>query len=135
MIGPAKLVVRYANGNLLKGYSQDFSPTAQHFHIRRDLVGGSDPGQRVSLKELKAIFFVRDFAGNHKYNEEKTFRVGKPVNGRKLEVTFTDGESLVGTTTGYDTQRPGFFLFPADDKSNNARMFIVAAAVKNVKFL
>jgi Family of unknown function (DUF6982) len=135
MIGPAKLVVRYTNGNLLKGYSQDFSPTAQYFHVRRNLVGGSDPGQRVSLRDLKAVFFVRDFAGNEAYNEFKDFATGKPLSGRKLEVTFADGELLVGTTTGYDAKRPGFFLFPADDKSNNARMFIVASAVKNVRFL
>ena len=135
MIGPAKLVIRYANGNLLKGYSQDFSPAAQYFHVRRDLVGGSDPGQRVPLRDLKAIFFVRDFAGNKDYNENKSFTNGKPVSGRKLEVTFSDGELLVGTTIGYDAQRPGFFLFPADEKSNNSRMFIVAAAVKNVRFI
>lgn len=60
---------------------------------------------------------------------------GKAVSGKKIEVTFNDGEVLVGTTMGYDAQRPGFFLFPADDKTNNTRMFVVMAAVKSVRFL
>ena len=60
---------------------------------------------------------------------------GKALSGKKIEATFKDGEVLVGTTTGYDTQRAGFFLFPADDKTNNTRTFVAAAAVKNVRFL
>ncbi len=135
MIGPAKIVVRYADGTVLKGYSQDFSPTAQQFHVRRDAVGGSDPGQRVMMRDLKAIFFVRNFAGNSVYKELKEFVVGTPLSGRKMEVTFTDGEVLVGTTTGYDAQRPGFFLFPVDGQSNNARIFIVQTVVKKVRFI
>ena len=135
MIGPAKIVVRYADGTVLKGYSQDFSPTAQQFHVRRDAVGGSDPGQRVMMRDLKAIFFVRNFAGNSAYKEQKEFVVGTPLSGRKMEITFTDGEVLVGTTTGYDAQRPGFFLFPVDGQSNNARIFIVQTVVKKVRFI
>ena len=135
MIGPAKIVIRYADGTVLKGYSQDFSPTAQQFHVRRDAVGGSDPGQRVMMRDLKAIFFVRDFAGNSAYKEQKEFVVGTPLSGRKMEVTFIDGEVLVGTTTGYDAQRPGFFLFPVDGQSNNARIFIVQTVVKKVRFI
>ena len=135
MIGPAKIVVRYANGKMLKGYSQDFSPTASHFHVRRNGAAGSDPGQQVSLRDLKAVFFVRDFSGNNAYEERKTFMAGKAVSGKKIEVTFKDGEVLVGTTMGYDAQRPGFFLFPADDKANNTRMFVVTAAFKGVRFL
>jgi hypothetical protein len=87
------------------------------------------------MRDLKAIFFVRDFAGNSAYKEQKEFVVGTPLSGRKMEVTFTDGEVLVGTTTGYDAQRPGFFLFPVDGQSNNARIFIVQTVVKKVRFI
>jgi hypothetical protein len=135
MIGPAKIVVRYENGSLLKGYAQDFSPGAQYFHVRPEGAGTSEPPTRVIMKELKAVFFVRDFAGNGGYKEEKSFASGKPLSGRKLEVTFQDGEVLVGTTTGYEPNRPGFFLFPADEKSNNVRMYIVAKSVRSVRFV
>jgi hypothetical protein len=135
MIGPAKIVVRYASGKTLKGYSQDFSPTAPHFHVRPNEAVGSGTGQQVLLRDLKAIFFVKNFSGDNSYEERKTFVAGKALSGKKIEVTFKDGEVLVGTTTGYDAQRPGFFLFPADDKTNNTRMFVVTAAVKGVRFL
>ncbi len=87
------------------------------------------------IRDLKAIFFVRDFGGNSAYEEHKKFVAGAPLSGRKMEVTFTDGEVLVGTTTGYDAQRAGFFLFPVDARSNNVRIFIVQAVVRKVKFL
>ncbi|MBM4126013.1 MAG: hypothetical protein FJ247_01510 [Nitrospira sp.] len=135
MIGPAKIVVRYASGKMLKGYSQDFSPTSLNFHVRRNEGAGSEPGQLVSLRDLKAVFFVRDFSGNSTYDEQKMFMAGKALSGKKIEVTFNDGEVLVGTTMGYDAQRLGFFLFPADDQANNTRMFVVMAAVKTVRFL
>jgi hypothetical protein len=135
MVGPAKIVVRFANGKILKGYSQDFFPTSPHFHVRREAAAGSDPGQQVFLRDLKAVFFVRNFAGDNSYEEKKYFVAGKMLSGKKIEVTFKDGEVLVGTTTGYDPQRPGFFLFPADDKGNNTRTFVVAASVKSARFL
>jgi hypothetical protein len=135
MVGPAKIVVRFANGTILKGYSHDFSPLAAHFHVRKDGIAGSEGGQQVLFSDLKAVFFVRHFAGNDSYEERKVFISGKVLSGRKIEVVFKDGEVLVGTTTGYDASRPGFFLFPADDKSNNERIFVLTAAIKAVRFL
>lgn len=135
MVGPAKIVVRFANGKILKGYSQDFSPLAAHFHVRKDGIAGPEGGQQVFIRDLKAVFFVRHFAGNNSFEERKTFVAGKALSGRKIEVIFKDGEVLVGTTTGYDANRPGFFLFPADEKSNNERIFVVTASIKTVRFL
>lgn len=56
MIGPAKIVVRYASGKTLKGYSQDFSPASPHFHVRPNEAAGAGTGQQVLLRDLKAIF-------------------------------------------------------------------------------
>ena len=88
---------------------------------------------RVSLATLKAVFFVKDHTGNKDYNEKKAF--DKPVPGRKLQVTFRDGEVLVGSSTAYDAGRPGFFMTPADPKSNNDRIYVVARAVRSVAFI
>ena len=75
------------------------------------------------MKDLKAVFFVRDFNGNRGYQESQT--VEGQRHGRRLEVIFRDGEKLVGTSEAYNPQKLGFFLFPADGKSNNSRIFIV----------
>jgi hypothetical protein len=135
MTGPAKIVVRYANGKTLKGYSHDFSPLARQFYVRRDPLNAQEGGQLVATSELKAVFFVRDFYGDNSLEERKHFVPGKALPGRKVEVTFHDGEVLVGTTTGYEAGRPGFFVFPVDAKSNNVRVFVVMAAAKHVRFL
>lgn len=50
-------------------------------------------------------------------------------------MAFKDGEVLVGTTTGYQPGRPGFFLEPADTTSNIERCYVVAAATLDVSFL
>ena len=78
---------------------------------------------------------MRDFAGNPEYHERKDFEAGGKTIGTKIEVTFQDGEVLVGSTMGYDLKRQGFFVFPADPQSNNLRAFVVSAAIKNVRQL
>jgi len=131
---PVKVVARYVNGRRVKGFSQDFFPNKDRFHVY-PAAKPSGEAVEVQLKELKAIFFVQDFAGNSLYNERKKYIEGEKPSGRKVEVTFADNEVLVGSTLGYDPSRPGFFLFPADPKSNNIRVFAVTSAVKKVRFL
>jgi len=119
---------------MVKGLSQDFFPNKDRFHVYpADKPSGE--AVEIMVKELKAIFFVRDFVGNYQYDERKEYMQGDKPSGRKIEVTFADGEVLVGTTLGYDPKRPGFFLFPADPQSNNIRVFAVTTAVKKVRYL
>ena len=135
MLDQAKIVVRYADGKTLKGYSHDFSPFAASFHIRDRALGGPQEGQEVFISDLKAVFFVRDFHGDNSREDRKHFLSGNLMSGRKVQVLFKDGEVLVGSTAGYDRHRPGFFVFPADPRSNNIRVYVVMAAIKDVHFL
>ncbi len=131
---PIKLVVHYVNGKVIKGFTGDFSPNKDLFH----LFLATDPtGEAIEvlMKDLKAIFFVRDFTGDPQYNERKIFLEGDKGHGRKLEVTCIDDELLVGSTLGYDPSRKGFFLFPADPKSNNIRIYSLTSKVKKVRRL
>ena len=132
---PNKVVVRYTNGMVLKGFMQNFSPTKDSFH----LVPAEKPSSEtieVFVRRLKAIFVVRDFYGNPQYNERKEYLEGENPSGLKLEVTFADGEVIVGSTVlGYDPKRQGNFIIPADPKSNNLRVFVVSSAVKSVRQL
>lgn len=130
-----KVVVRYANGAVIKGFIQNFSPKKDWFHlIPADKISGETI--EVSVKRLKAIFVVRDFNGNPQYHERKEYMEGENPPGVKLEVTFADGEVMVGSTLlSYDTKRQGNFIIPADPKSNNIRVFAVSSAVKSVRQL
>lgn len=127
-----KVVIRYQDGRLEKGITIDFSPSKDVFHITPpDAAPGAKPLE-ISVPELKAVFFVKQFEGNSQYNDKKEFEPNKTVFGRKIKMTFKDGEMLVGTTTGYDPTRPGFFILPADPQSNIERCFVVKSATKNV---
>jgi hypothetical protein len=129
-----KVVVRYKDGNILKGVTQNFFPNKDRFHLFL-VDNSSGPPAEILIKDLKAVFIVRDFAGNPEYHERKDFEAGGKTIGTKIEVTFQDGEVLVGSTMGYDLKRQGFFVFPADPQSNNLRAFVVSAAIKNVRQL
>jgi hypothetical protein len=47
---------------------------------------------------------------------------------------LTDGEVIIGTTQGYRAGGPGFYVTPADPRANNAKIFLVASAVRQVRF-
>ena len=133
-MGKVKVVVRFSDGRLIKGFTHDFFPSKERFHLipADDSSGG---GIEVSVKDLKAIFVVRDFIGHSLFKERKKYIEGEKPSGKKVEVTFVDGEVLVGSTLGYDSKRRGFFMFPADSKSNNIRVYIVSSVVEKVRYL
>jgi hypothetical protein len=133
-VEPIKVVARYTNGMVLKGFTHDFLPNKDRFHLHPPDKASSETTE-VLLKELKAVFFVKDFGGDPQYRERKKYLEGEKPSGKKVEVTFKDGEVLVGSTLGYDRSRPGFFVFPADTNANNIRVFAVSPAIRNVRYL
>ena len=66
-----KIVVRYAGGQVAKGFTQDFFPNKTRFHLFPKEKSGSGESKEIQFHELKAVFFVRDFDGNAEYNEQK----------------------------------------------------------------
>ena len=131
----AKVVVRYADGRIIKGYTQDFLPTNPSFHVHPFERGTSSDAVEILLTNLKAVFFVRDFLGDPNFQGRKEFFEGAKIIGKVLEVTFKDGELTVGSSLGYDPERPGFFISPADPKGNNLGIFVVSQAVSKVRYL
>jgi len=68
--------------------------------------GAAETPIRVSVVELKALFFVRDHAGDAGYNERKHFLKDEHPTARRVEITFRDGEVLVGRTTSGSLSSP-----------------------------
>ncbi len=129
-----QVVVRYSNGRIIKGYTIDFFPNKDRFHV--NLVDKpSEQPVEVMVNQLKAVFVVRDFKGNPEYAERKSYMEWVTPFGTPLELTFEDGEVMVGSTMGFDLKRQGFFITPANSKSNNLRVFVVCSAVKRVRQL
>ena len=127
-----KIVVRYAEGQILKGYTQDFSSMRSQFSLWPSI--GAAPHERVivPLARLKGVFFVRDFAGNPGYVERTD--ISQAQHGRAIEVTLVDDEVIVGRTLSYRPDGYGFFVVPGDPGANNIRIFIVSSSVRQVRF-
>ena len=127
-----KVVVRYTDGQLLKGYTHDFHGSKSQFSLWPSTTAAAHERVVVPLARLKAVFFVREFGGNPDHIERKMF--DEPSQGRRIEVTLLDNEVLVGTTLNYRTDSTGFFIVPADARGNNLRVFVVSSAVRQVRF-
>jgi hypothetical protein len=129
---PSRLVVACLDGRRLKGYVFNFSPLRESFRLFPEANSPPEAGVNLELASLKALFFVKDFTGNPQYTEHYDVNGGR---GRKLEVTFKDGEKIIGATEAWNPLKPGFFLFPADVRTNNLRIFVVNRNVAQVRVL
>jgi hypothetical protein len=135
-----KVVVHYVDGKIEKGYTSDFQPQKEMFHLVVD-EEGREKSKPVKIDDLKAVFFVKELKGKYydvpetkKTFEDEEFKDKKLV-GKKIKVVFTDGEILYGITFGYSQQRRGFFFNPIEPESNNERIFAVWSAVKDMQIL
>jgi hypothetical protein len=131
----ADVVVRFKDGTVLKGRSDNLSPTRDTFHLQ---VAGDPPGTDsvlINVWDLKAVFVVRDFFGDPERRERISFTDDSPVNGRKMWVIFKDHERLVGTSASYRPGCSGFFITPADPESNNMRCCVFPHATRSIGFL
>jgi len=124
-----KVVVKFKDGAALKGQTSNFSPNKTSFHMEQPEGGQIE----IHMETLKAIFFVKDMAGDK--NHKKTYDDKLAGGGRKIQVRFLDGETIVGYTMGYSPDRTGFFLVPADSKGNNERIFVVKSATEKVEMM
>lgn len=129
----SKVVVACLDGRRLKGYIFNFSALRENFHLFPEANAPQTSGVDLQLRELKAIFFVKDFSGNAERQE--SHELNSSAHGRRVEITFSDGEKVTGTTEAYNPKKTGFFMFPADAASNNSRIFIVNANVRTAKTL
>jgi hypothetical protein len=135
-----KIVARFNDGRLVKGSTHNFDAGSGWFHL---IPEGANPSPdhkdhkltEVRIRDLKAIFFVDDFAGHPKYQEKRDFSEATTTMGRRCKVTFKDGEVISGFTLNYDPGAAGFFMIPADPQSNNKRIFVINASLQDVELL
>jgi hypothetical protein len=125
------LVVRYVDGRTLKGYGRDFSPQQGRFQIWSAPDCPIESRITVPLANLKAVCFVRQLDGAASQPE---LPQPSAEPGRRVIVTFADGEVLAATTLNYTEKGLGFFVTPVETPSNNLRIFVVSKAIARVLF-
>lgn len=137
-----KVIARFVDGRLLKGYVDSFSPKDEFIVVEG---GSADKQKKIRINELKAIFFVKTFAGKKDYAERKSF-TGPIPPGRRVFVRFKDSEPMIGHIEGdmpwekgffLESRKKGngFFLIPVDRESNNIKVFVVASSVLDVALI
>jgi hypothetical protein len=126
-----EVVARYIDGRIVKGTCLDVDPGRPTCHIKT-----VDQGKMVEVKlaDLKALFFVKDYAGNAAH-QEGTAVDPADARGRSfsaIDLQFKDGERIVGLTARFPPIRPFFYVLPVDTKSNNIRILVNRAAVVKI---
>ena len=128
-----RVVLRYVDGQLLHGFSNDFHPSRGCFQFSPTV--GCPAAERlvVPIARLKAVFFVKDLRGDQNRVDVQTF--DHEPRGRKVQVTFRDGEVMTGSTLGYKPNEQGFFVVPANKRGNNVRAYVVTAAIRHIRII
>ena len=127
-----KIVVHLKDGTVHKGVTQDFEPSRDIFHLL-PAEGGGVP-RRISLVDMKALFYVKDYVGNRDFVARRQFDEAQR-KGRKAILTFHDGETLWGTVADGAENSSGFFFFPIDEGDNNSRIFVVRTSLKEMRLV
>ena len=124
------VVARFIDGRLIKGTTMDVDPGKPSCHIRtRD-----GAIYTVELSELKALFFVKSLSGDAKHSEGMEL---EPADRRQfgsalVELTFADGERMIGLTNRATPNGAFFFVLPVDSRSNNIRILVNRSALRSI---
>jgi len=105
-----KLSLNMPMGTIIKGYTFNFFPHKDRFHVM-PIDKPSDKPIEVLVNQLKRFSWFKISMRNHKYVERKGTSKEKPL-WDTIEVTFGDGEVMVGSCMGIDLKRQRFFISP-----------------------
>jgi hypothetical protein len=134
-----KLVAHFKDGQVTKGFSRDFEPGRDSFHlVRRE--GEVTESREIRLEELKALFHVKTWGRKdrhmgHKPDGFPARRARPPRAAVKTVLEFYDGERIFGYSVNYDPNHPGFYVVPADPADNNRKIYVVHSSLVNIQFL
>lgn len=127
-----RVVVRFLDGRILKGYGDNFLPGEVELLVREV---ENDAIHRVALGEVKMICFVRAFVTDSQSTHRPTAPlIYQAVPGRRVAVEFLDGEHLEGVATLQTMPTHGFFVTPLNPNSNNIQIYVNPNALRRFRF-
>lgn len=124
------IVAHFIDGSVQKGQSLDVDPKKPTCHLKTETGGTIE----VALNDVKALFFVRSATGDPGHNEARESVPGdsRLVGARRVRVMFEDREEIIGLMNRYPPITRHFFMLPIDPLSNNLRILVNRAAVKEM---
>jgi hypothetical protein len=116
--GVHRVVVHTLEGQVKRGVLEDAQLAADSLALVVQPGGAPEP---ITTDRVKAIFFM--LAPGEQ---------APAPEGRKVRVTFRDGRQVAGLSPDYREGAIGFFMIPADSRTNTGRIWVYQAAVKQV---
>ena len=116
--GAHRVVIHTLDGLVLRGTLTNADLEEPELELDSGTPGATTP---VGTAGIKAIFFMLA------PGEEPQAPLGK-----RVRVTFRDGRQVAGFSPDYREGGVGFFMFPADTRTNTGRIWVYQAAVKQV---
>jgi len=111
--GEHRVIVHTHEGQVKRGMIRDPDLWGQSIVLEH-----SGQAETLPTHRLKAIFFmVPGGAGQ------------TAPSGQKVRVTLADGRQVVGFSSDFRSEAPGFFLVPADVRTNTSRVYLFRSAV------
>lgn len=117
-----RVVARFLTGETLEGHLILFDPSTGILTLR---VGSQK--RELDCSVLKAIFFLRRPAASPL--PESRLKPG----GKKVCVTFADGEKITGYSYGLHPLQKGFYLFPVHASDRNERIYVIRKNALRIK--
>ena len=108
------MIIHTHEGQVKRGMTRD--PDVWGNAIALEQSGQSE---EVPTEQIKAIFFMKAAGGS-----------GSPASGQKIRVTLADGRQVLGFSADFQSEAPGFFLVPADVRTNTSRIYLFRSAVE-----
>jgi hypothetical protein len=101
-----------------------------------DLLSPDGEHQEVALKEVKSVYFVREFKEPFE-PERKVFLSRPKLDGLWVRLKFRDADVMEGIVSNdlLDLLDTGVQLTPPDLHGNSLRMFIPRSALEEMKVL
>jgi len=124
-----KIVTHLKDGSLIKGFASEIVPTRPDFEV----VTPDQVRKKIEFKDLKAIFFVKDFKGNPFCQESKSFSPNSPAWGVEARVELWDHEVVIGKILLFPEDKDWFYLYPADTRSNNVRILLMRDCIRDLR--
>jgi uncharacterized protein DUF6982 len=116
--GSHRVVLHTVDGQVKRGLLVDALLDAPALPLQPQAAGAPEV---IPTEGIKAIFFM--LAPGEK---------APAPEGKKVRVTFRDGRQVAGFSPDYQEGLSGFFMIPADTRTNTGRIWVYQAAVKAV---
>ncbi len=114
--GEHRVIIHTVEGLVKRGIVRDLDLLDDV--IRLEPSAGSRIEQ-IPADRVKAIFFMLPPGSRQPAAE-----------GKKIRVTFNDGRQVAGFSTDFKGAERGFFVVPADSRTNTARIYIYRSSVQ-----